>query len=763
MTVEQWLGKNNKLGQDIWHKKYQFNNESFDEWLERVSGGNEDLKKLILERKFLFGGRTLANRGTGKEGSFSNCYSRGFVEDNVPDIMQANTDIALTFKAQGGQGLSLSKLRPKGCGVCDGQYESDGIIPFMEMYNQTTIGISQGGSRKGALLMSLDIWHKEAEDFIKIKSEEGKIEKANLSLEIDDDFMRCVERYYEDGTVINKHIEKSYNGNDVKYNVTPINLYKLMMEKAYDWAEPGCIYTNRFRNYNMMQFHDEYEIETCNPCGEQPLPKHGACNLGSINLSEFVKNPFVDDAYFDEDEFKKAVDIAIEALDTVLDENMKNHALPKQQEMAMNYRNVGLGIMGAHDFLIKLGITYGSEKSKELIDYVMDIMFKTSVITSARLASEKGTFQKYNESVLKSDIIQNHFTLEELVHYGILENGLRNCSLLSIAPSGSIGTMLNVSTGCEPLFQISYNRKTESLNGEDTYYEVYSGIAQEYIDLTGSTDLPDYFNTSSDINWKDRIDIQSYLQDHVDTAISSTVNLPNDITKEEIEKLYLYAWKMGLKGVTIYRDGCKRAGILSTNSNDKVEENKNISVSELRRGDILAVYDDLISYKRTIQTGCGKMYLHLDFDETTGEPFETWIDLGGAGGCERNLQFISRLISLALRAGVPLSEIIEQTKSIRPCLAYTNRTKTKGDTSPGTSCPSALGIALKELDDKIKERCFVDSDDDEEEASDKKTSHKKHVVKKEVVQKAKCPECGEELIAEGGCFRCVACSFSRCE
>ena len=267
MTLEQWLGEDNKLGQDIWHKKYQFNNESFDEWLDRVSGGNEALKQLILEKKFLFGGRTLANRGTGKKGSFSNCYSRGFVGDSVEDLMQASTDIALTFKAQGGQGISLSNIRPKGCGINDGQYDSDGIIPFMELYNQTTMSISQGGSRKGALIMSIDIWHKEAEDFIKIKSEAGKIEKANLSLEIDDEFMECVEKYYETGVVETIPVKRVYNGNVVEYEVIPIKLYKLMMEKAYDWAEPGCIFTNRFRNYNMMQFHPEYKIETCNPCG----------------------------------------------------------------------------------------------------------------------------------------------------------------------------------------------------------------------------------------------------------------------------------------------------------------------------------------------------------------------------------------------------------------------------------------------------------------------------------------------------------------
>ena len=268
MTVEEWLGKDNQIGIDIWERKYRYNNESFDEWLDRVSGNNDEVKNLIVEKKFLFGGRTLSNRGTGKKGSFSNCYSRGFIEDDLSDIMQANSDIAITFKAQGGQGLSLSKLRPKGCGINGGQFQSDGIIPFMEIYNRTTESISQGGSRKGALIMTLDVWHKEAEDFIKIKSEEGRIQKANLSLEIDDEFMECVKKFYDTGEVVTKTIKRDYNGNIIEYEVTPINLYKLMMKKAYDWAEPGCIFTNRFRNYNMMEYCDDYNVESCNPCGK---------------------------------------------------------------------------------------------------------------------------------------------------------------------------------------------------------------------------------------------------------------------------------------------------------------------------------------------------------------------------------------------------------------------------------------------------------------------------------------------------------------
>lgn len=267
MTVQEWLGEDNQLGIDIWEKKYRYNNETFDEWLDRVSGGNSDVKELIKEKKFLFGGRTLSNRDTGKKGSFSNCYSEGFCGDSLEEIMKVNTDIAMTFKAQGGEGISLSKLRPKGCGINNGQFKSDGIVPFMEIFNRTTESISQGGSRKGALIMTLDIWHKEAPQFITIKSQEGKIQKANLSLEIDDEFMECVRRFYETGEVVKKEITREYEGNKIVYEVVPIDLYRLMMKTAYDWAEPGCIFTNRFRNYNLMEYCDDYQIENCNPCG----------------------------------------------------------------------------------------------------------------------------------------------------------------------------------------------------------------------------------------------------------------------------------------------------------------------------------------------------------------------------------------------------------------------------------------------------------------------------------------------------------------
>ena len=751
MTIEEWLGEDNILGIDIWRNKYRENDESFDEWLDRVSGGDYELKMLILEQKFLFGGRTLSNRGTNKKGSFSNCYSRGFVEDNLEDLMQANTDIAKTFKAQGGQGISLSKIRPKGCDINGGQFKSDGIIPFMEIYNRTTQSISQGGSRKGALIMSLDIWHKEADDFIKIKSENAeRINKANLSLEIDDDFMECVRQYYAHGIERVVKVEKEYEGNKIEYEVTPIKLYKLMMQKAYDWAEPGCIFTDRFRNYNLMQFCDDYQIETCNPCGEQPLPKHGACNLGSLNLSKFVKHPFEKAAYFDFKDFRRAVKIAVEALDTVVDENVKNHPLKEQAEMAKNYRNIGLGIMGLHDMLIKRGYTYGSGHSLNIIHDIMYTMFDEAVKTSAILAAKKGTFPAYNENVLKSEILNSQVTEETLEL--VKEYGLRNCSLISIAPTGSIGSLLDVSTGCEPFYDFSYIRKTESLNGEEPkYYKVDSGIVKEYRKITKTKDepLPEYFITASQIHWKDRIAIQSIMQNYVDTAISSTINLPKETTLAEIEALYLEAWLSGLKGVTIYRDGCKREGILSKEEKRKTNSNK--SKNTLERGYVVPSNDNVIGLKKTLKTGCGTLHCKVFFDADTNDLTEIYLSKGSTGGCNNFMVGLSRMISMSARAGVSVVDIVDQLMSAGTCPSYYVRKKTKKDTSKGSSCPVAVGYAIKELWEEFQGKELKPKDTEEEK------------IQEEVNEKPRCPQCGALVIFEGGCNTCRSCGWSKCE
>lgn len=265
LRVEEWLGEDNQIGLDIWHKKYQHNNESFDEWLDRVSGGNAPLRQLIEQKKFLFGGRVLANRGIDGSGNFYNCFSAGYVPDDYAGIMDTLKEVGITFKHQGGQGISMSKLRPKGTKIGN-NYESDGIVPFIEMFNIITQGTSQGGARKGALMISLDINHREAETFIKLKTDIDAVTKANLSMEIDNKFMEAVKEYYQNGTTITLHKKYDYNGHIVEYDIVPIELYKLMMEVVWDYGEPGCIFVDEFRNYNFLEFDDEYQIETCNPC-----------------------------------------------------------------------------------------------------------------------------------------------------------------------------------------------------------------------------------------------------------------------------------------------------------------------------------------------------------------------------------------------------------------------------------------------------------------------------------------------------------------
>ena len=258
MTEREWLN-DNKLSLDIWNNKYrnQTKDKTFEAWLDRVSGGNNNIKRLIREKKFLFGGRTLANRGVPNSGSFSNCYSIGYVPDSLDGIMDVAHKIAMTFKAQGGQGLSLSKIRPKGSLIA-GQYPSDGIVPFMNIFNTVTESVSQGGSRKGALMMSIDVWHPEAETFIKIKEDLNKINKANLSVEVDNDFMEHVLANSD------QLVERKSVSGDL-YIVNPTKIFNAICESAWRSAEPGILFVDRLRNYNIMEFVDDYQIETTNP------------------------------------------------------------------------------------------------------------------------------------------------------------------------------------------------------------------------------------------------------------------------------------------------------------------------------------------------------------------------------------------------------------------------------------------------------------------------------------------------------------------
>lgn len=487
----------------------------------------------------------------------------------------------------------------------------------------------------------------------------------------------------------------------------------------------------------------------CDNILEEPLPAGGSCLLGSLNLAEFVNNK-----RFDFDLFRSAVSIAVMALNDVLDEGMPLHPLPEQRESVHDWRQIGLGIFGLADAMIKMEVKYGSHESIDLCDAIGKCMAETAIRTSASLAATEGAYPKYKSNAVTESAWYIRNAELSGTKQMVEKYGLRNSQLLTCAPTGSLSSMLGVSGGIEPIFANYYTRKTETLNGRDAYYKIYTPIVEEYMkknELTDDSQLPEYFVTAQNLNYKDRIAMQSVWQKHIDASISSTINLPNSATVEDVENIYMLAWEKGLKGVTIFRDGCRRTGILTTSTDNKKKE-------ELGRGDIIASSDNLVGKKRKLITGCGSLHCEAFFDPETGELRETYLSKGSTGGCNNFMISLSRMISLAARGGLSVNDIVDQLNSCGACPSYAVRSAKKHDTSKGSCCPMAVGNALKDMYKEMKREMKGNKQ--------KKTTPK---IKEKIEQSIesspanKCPECGGELYHEGGCIQCKDCGWSKCD
>lgn len=564
-----------ELQKSIWKNKYRYNRENFDEWINRISAKNTRIGKLIRQKKFLFAGRILANRGLYKDGlkvTYSNCYVLEPPKDNLEDIFDTAKKLARTFSYGGGVGIDISKLRPRGAKVNNSAKNTTGAVSFMELYSMTTGLIGQRG-RRGALMISMEVSHPDIEDFIDIKTDLTKITKANISVRINDEFMKAVEN---NETYRCEFIVEGNNEHVIK-EVDAKKLFMKLCKNNWDYAEPGILFWDNIKKHHLMSEDKEFVYAGVNPCAEEPLPSGGSCLLGSINLAEFVIQPFGTSATFDTNKFKACVRESVIALNQVLDEGLDLHPLQEQKISVDKYRQIGLGVMGIGDMLIKMNMRYGSDKSIELCKFIARTMLNEAVKQSSLLAKEYGPFKEYKkEAILKSKFFNDNIDddIKELVKL----YGLRNSQLLTIPPTGSISTMLGISGGIEPIFNISYIRKTESLHDEDVYYKVYTPIVKEYMDLkniTDEKDLPDIFVTAMNLDYEDRIKMQQVWQQYIDASISSTINLPYETTVEDVYEIYIKAWKHNLKGVTIFRDGCKRSGVLINEKpkNEKEENN----------------------------------------------------------------------------------------------------------------------------------------------------------------------------------------------
>ena len=563
-----------ELQKSIWKNKYRYNKENFDEWINRISAKNTRIGKLIRQKKFLFAGRILANRGLYKDGlkvTYSNCYVLEPPKDNLEDIFDTAKKLARTFSYGGGVGIDISKLRPRGAKVNNSAKNTTGAVSFMELYSITTGLIGQRG-RRGALMISMEVSHPDIADFIDIKTDLTKITKANISVRINDEFMKAVENnetYRCEFTVEgnNEHVIKEV---DAK------KLFMKLCKNNWDYAEPGILFWDNIKKHHLMSEDKEFAYSGVNPCAEEPLPSGGSCLLGSINLAEFVIQPFGTSATFDINKFKACVRESVIALNQVLDEGLDLHPLQEQKISVDRYRQIGLGVMGIGDMLIKMNMRYGSDKSIELCKFIARTMLNEAVKQSSLLAKEYGPFKEYKkEAILKSKFFNDN--IDDDIKGLVKLYGLRNSQLLTIPPTGSISTMLGISGGIEPIFNVSYIRKTESLHDEDVYYKVYTPIVKEYMDLkniTDEKDLPDIFVTAMNLDYEDRIKMQQAWQQYIDASISSTINLPYETTVEDVYEIYIKAWKHNLKGVTIFRDGCKRSGVL-INERPKDEKKEN--------------------------------------------------------------------------------------------------------------------------------------------------------------------------------------------
>jgi len=737
----KWLNEND-LSYQIWDKKYRYNNETFEEWLDRVSAKNEKIKELIRAKKFIFGGRILSNRGLNKLGkkiTLSNCYVITPPEDNIESIFECAAKLARTYSYGGGCGTDVSKLRPKGAKVNNAAKSTSGCTSFMDFFSYVTGLIGQEG-RRGALMLSIDCTHPDLEEFINLKSDLNICTKANISVKVTDEFMYAV--------AYNKPWKLSFdnNGEIIEKIVNARDIFNLLAKRNWEMAEPGILYWDNICNYNMIHNHPDFQYVSVNPCAEEPLPSGGSCLLASLNLAEFVENPFTNNPFIKYDSLVEATKQAIIAMNDVLDEGLSLHPLQEQRDAVENWRQIGLGTLGLGDMLIKLGIKYGSEDSLLFISRIYHIIATTAVMTSVQLAKEKGKFKFCNNDLIIESNFIKHLDLNEAQLTEIRKYGLRNSQLLTCAPTGSISTLLQVSSGVEPNYAFVYNRKTISLNNKEEVHKVYANIVNQYrqihTDETLSNYLPDYFVNAYDIAPIDRIKVQATLQEYIDASISSTINLPESATIEQVFDIYFKAWENKLKGVTIYRDNCQRTPILSTgdkkNSVNQSEQPILNNIQAYKR-DTFGEALQGETYKK--HTACGNLYITINKD-SNGNIIEIFTNSSRGGTCKANLNGETRMISTALRSGVKVDDIIDSLNKIQcqSCIYA----KAKGTKIDGTSCPDIIARCIK--------------------ASYKKSNTKPNIKQEETqeIDNNVCPNCGNKLTHTGGCVQCDSCGYSKC-
>ncbi len=730
---------------------------------------------LLDDWKFVPGGRILTAAGTDQDLTYYNCYVIPSPDDSREGIMTTLTQMTEIMSRGGGVGINLSTLRPRHSYVKGVNGRSSGAVSWGALYSFVTGLIEQGGSRRGALMLILNDWHPDVFNFINSKRQAGQITNANISVGVSDRLMEAVAAD-EDWQLIfpdtrDPDYDEFWDGDlntwvasgrkVIQYKtVKARELWHAIIESAWASAEPG-IWFNERSNKMANSWYFNPLIST-NPCGEQPLGAFSVCNLGAINLSRFYDEKNRDVAW---DDLRKTVAYSTRFLDNVIDTTP--YFFEENEVVQKSERRVGLGTMGIAELMLKLGVRYGSDESVALIDQIYKTIAITSYETSSDLALEKGAFAQFDaEKFIESGYMQ---TMPENLRQKVRRDGIRNVTLLTQAPTGTTGTMVNTSTGVEPFFSWVYYRKSRL-----GLHEEQVPIVKDWHDAhPDAEELPDYFVTAMDLSPEEHVKVQGAFQRWIDSAISKTCNVPNEYSIEQVSDLYRKMYDLGCKGGTIYRDGSRDEQVLMLKGDERAEsEMEDLKhSSKAEAGDEAEpastphrVYprpDSLQGLTVKTQTPFGKAYITINRDDR-GNPFEVFIAIGKAGtDIQADAESLGRMISLQLRTTAPqnrremLRLIIEQLQDIGGARAIGIGPKRV------LSLPDAVARVLQIEFFPEDQPLQLDLPIDDE---DRSGSDSDNLVAYGAISGADiCPDCGTTtLIRAESCRKCLTCGYSEC-
>lgn len=677
--------------------------------------------ELMSSLEFLPNSPTLMNAGRPFQ-QLSACFVLP-IEDSMESIFEAVKNTALIHKSGGGTGFSFSRLRPKDDIVSSTKGVSSGPVSFMSVFDAATDAIKQGGVRRGANMAVLRVDHPDILEFIDSKSDPGKLNNFNISVAVTDEFMEAVAngQTYD---LINPRTNEAVDSRGAR------EVFDKITQAAWANGDPGIVFLDRINANNPTP--EVGDIESTNPCGEQPLLPYESCNLGSINLAKMVGGE-IGQGEIDWKKLGKTVTVAVRFLDDVID--MNEFPLPEIEQMTKANRKIGLGVMGFADMLIRLGIPYASEQAVETSKEIMSFIEQRAQQASEQLAEQRGVFPNWDKSIYNRD-----------------GNGrrLRNATITTIAPTGSISIIAGSSSGIEPLFAVAYTRHVldgdelvevnpifERLAKERGFYSpeliktiAAQGSLQEIQEIPA--DVRELFLTAHDIAPEWHIRIQAAFQEATDNAVSKTVNFANDATVDDVAEVYMLAYRLGCKGVTMYRDGSRESQVLTTGKTEEAREGQRLAPRP-RPAAVTGI-------TRNMKTGCGKLYVTINSDQA-GQAFEVFGNMGKAGGCVASqTEAMARLISLALRSGIGPEHIVKQLKGIS---CHMPAWESGGGKI--LSCADAFAKAL--------ERTVLS--EEMQLSMDFKGPSFGHA--------GACPDCGGPLYHEGGCLTCHDCGYSQCD